>query len=162
MGFRDWFRFGSKGQFPAQGSGAYGAEFGNFDLLSQLRNVLVPTRATIDLDKIEPRDSSVFQACLSSYNSAISGVNLCVKIKTADGDEEQDDHEALDILRKPNPYYSLSDLWANTNCDRWANGNAFWRVALDARGFHHRSQIRSTRFRLARFAHDGRKTATNG
>jgi HK97 family phage portal protein len=75
----------------------------------------------------------VFAACQAAAKSAASPRMVVYGSKEPDADPLQV-HPALDVLNRPNPYWTHFQMWASTVVALKIAGNAYWERVRDARG----------------------------
>jgi HK97 family phage portal protein len=72
-------------------------------------------------------DASVVMAPVMWLQRALPEATLALRIRKAGGVvEELDEHEMLDLIRNPNPFYGDIALWNGTVADFTMFGNAYW------------------------------------
>ena len=71
-------------------------------------------------------NNSVVMVCLQWVMRNFPEAPVVLERTTRDGPERILQHPVLDLLRKPNPFYSGRNLWAATLMDYFLYGNAFW------------------------------------
>ncbi|HUT77359.1 MAG TPA: phage portal protein, partial [Polyangia bacterium] len=64
--------------------------------------------------------------CVRRLSDATSSVPWVLKRRTAEGDEEVEDHPAAELLARPNPRWSWQDMMQALTLDLNLGGNAYW------------------------------------
>lgn len=72
-------------------------------------------------------DSSVVTAPIRWVQRALPEATLVVRQRRRDGTvEELTDHQLVQLIQRPNPYYGDIALWAGTALSWYLGGNAYW------------------------------------
>lgn len=83
----------------------------------------------------DPRYNSVVAIVIRWLQEQVPQAELQIGQKNADGEWESDEsHPLLEILNRPNPWWSMRSVWNGTIADLKACGNAYWLKARDAGG----------------------------
>lgn len=84
-------------------------------------------RTTIDYSRYvgDGRSNAIVSACLLWVARTFPEAPVRVQRRTANGLEAVPNHAMLELLARPNPYYSGVLLWTATITD-WMLGNAYW------------------------------------
>ncbi len=71
--------------------------------------------------------NSIVFACMAFTSTAFNEAELIVQAKRKGRWVDIDDHECIELINRPNPYYDGDQLWAATILSVESAGNGYWR-----------------------------------
>lgn len=100
-----------------------------------LGNLLKRTRFDYAREVGDMLDSSVVMAPVMWLQRALPEATLAMRERMAGGVvEDLEEHEMLELIRNPNPFYGDIALWNGTVADYTMFGNAYWLKVRDTSG----------------------------